>query len=124
MKEFMMIFRNEPPTGEMPNEEQMTAVMNHWQDWIKSLATKGNFSGTGRLLPEGKLLRPGQVITDGPYAEVKEMVGGYVIVKADSFDKAVELARECPNLAYGGSVEVRSMMTIEMDPKSADFLKM
>ncbi len=74
------------------------------------------------MYPEGKTIKPNNVITDGPYAEVKEMVGGYLIVKANTLDEAVEIAKSCPNLIYGGNVEVRSVMSIEYDPNSEKFL--
>jgi hypothetical protein len=123
MKEFMMIFRNEKQdAGPVPSAEQMQAVMQQWQTWIKGIAEKGKYSGTNRLLSEGKTLKPGNAITDGPYAEVKEVVGGYLVVKAGSLEEAVEIAKSCPNLVYGGSVEVRSVMPIEYDTKSDDFL--
>jgi hypothetical protein len=123
MKEFMMLFRHETTEGgEAPTAEQMKAVMKEWQSWIKGIAAKGNYSGTNRLLSEGKTLKPGNVISDGPYAEAKEIVGGYLIVKAGSLEEAVEMAKSCPNLIYGGKVEVRSVMSIDDDVNSADFL--
>jgi len=123
MKEFMMIFRNEKmDAAETPSAEQMQVVMQQWQNWISEIAKKGNYSGTNRLNSEGKTLKPNNVITDGPYAEVKEVVGGYLIVKADSLEEAVEMAKSCPNLLYNGNVEVRSVMPIEYDPTSKDFL--
>ena len=123
MKEFMLLFRNEKMEGgEVPTAEQMKAVMKEWQTWIKGIAESGKFSGTNRLLSEGKTLKPGNVISDGPYAEVKEVVGGYVIVKAESLDEAVAIAKSCPNLVYGGTVEVRSVMSIDNDVNSVDFL--
>lgn len=123
MKEFMMIFRNEKmDDGQIPSEEQMQTAMKQWQSWIKDIAEKGKYSGTNRLLSESKVLKPGNVISDGPYAEVKEVVGGYLIVKADSIDEATEMAKSCPNLMYGGNVEVRSVMPIEVDPASKNFL--
>ena len=123
MKEFMMIFRHEMMNGgESPSDEQMQAAMMQWQSWIKAIAAKGNYSGTNRLLPEGKTLKPNNVITDGPYAEAKEMVGGYLIITAGSLDEAVEMAKLCPNLIFGGSVEVRSVMHIDADANSKYFL--
>jgi len=123
MKEFMMIFRNEKnENAEPPSQEQMQAVMKQWQAWIKSIAQKGNFSSTNRLLSEGKTLKPNQSISDGPYAEVKEVVGGYLNVKAKSLDEAVELAKGCPGLQMGGSVEVRAVMNIDASPDSRNFL--
>lgn len=123
MKEYMLIFRNEKVNvhAELP-EEQMKAVMQQWQKWIGDIAAKGQFGGTNRLLPEGKTIKPGNVITDGPYAEVKEVVGGYLIVKAKSIDEAINLAKSCPGLLTGGNVEVRGVMSIEVDAKSKNFL--
>ena len=55
-------------------------------------------------------MRDGQVrVTDGPYAEVKEVVGGYFLIRASSYDVAVEIARTCPHLRYGGRIEVRQV---------------
>src|SRR5215831_16448991 len=114
MKEFMMIFRSENMQGApAPSAEQMQAVLQQWQQWIKSIAAKGKFSGTNRLLSEGKTLKPGSIVTDGPYTEAKEIVGGYLVVRTNSLDEAIELAKDCPALRYGGNVEVRSVMTID-----------
>jgi len=123
MKEFMMIFRSERNANATPpSQEQMQAEMKKWQTWIKSIAQKGNFSSTNRLLSEGKTLKGNQSISDGPYAEVKEVVGGYLIVKAKSLDEAIELAKGCPGLQTGGSVEVRAVMNIDASPESKSFL--
>ena len=117
----MMIFRHEG-SDQKPSAEQMQAVMSQWQQWISGIAAKGNFRGTNRLLSEGKSIQPSKVISDGPYMEVKEMVGGYLIVEANNIDEAVEMAKSCPNLLYGGNVEIRAVMSIDSDPKSKTFL--
>ena len=123
MKEFMMIFRNDVSGGgSRPSEEQMQLIMSDWQSWIKGIAANGKFSGTNRLYPEGRTLKPGNIVTDGPYAEVKEMIGGYLIVKADSLEEAVKMAESCPNIKYGGNVEVRTVMPINNEPASNSFL--
>ncbi|MFL5772319.1 MAG: YciI family protein [Flavisolibacter sp.] len=123
MKEFMMIFRNEKnENAEPPSQEQMQAVMKQWQTWIKSIAQKGHFSSTNRLLSEGKTLKSNQSVSDGPYAEVKEVVGGYLNVKADSLEQAIELAKGCPGLQMGSTVEVRAVMNIDANPDSRNFL--
>jgi hypothetical protein len=109
MNEFMMIFRN-TASGEKPTPEQMQQSIKHWQDWMGSIAAQGKFTGTNRLGSEGKTLKPGNVVTDGPYAEVKEIVGGYLIVKANSIDEALKLAEGCPILQIGGHVEVRNVI--------------
>lgn len=123
MDEYMLIFRNEKNEGEKPSAEQMQAMMKKWQSWIGAIAAQGKYISTNRLLSVGKTIKPNKVITDGPYMEVKELIGGYLIVKANSMDEAVEMAQNCPNLAYGGNVEIRSVMQIEYDFNSEKFLE-
>lgn len=124
MKEFMMLFRNEKMDGaEKPSAEQMQLMMSQWQNWIGNIAAQGNYSSTNRLGSEGRTLKPNNVSIDGPYAEVKEMLGGYLIVKAQSLDHAAEMAKDCPAFLYGGSVEIRSVMSMDPDISSSTFLK-
>ena len=119
----MMLFRSErSQNAEPPSKEQMQAVMKQWQTWIKGIAQKGHFSSTNRLLSEGKTIKSNNSISDGPYAEVKEVVGGYLNVKANSLEEALELAKGCPGLQMGGSVEVRAVMNIDANPDSRNFL--
>jgi len=108
----MMIFRNAYEPAFKPSPEQMQASIKQWQDWIGGIAGQGKFIGTNRLGFEGKTLKPNNVVTDGPYAEVKEIVGGYILVKANSIDDALELAKGCPILNIGGHVEVRNIMPV------------
>jgi hypothetical protein len=110
MTEFMMIFRNDYNPSFKPSPEQMQASIKQWQDWIGGIAAQGKFISTNRLGFEGKTLKPNNVIADGPYAEVKEIVGGYILVKANSIDEAMKLAEGCPILNIGGHVEVRNVM--------------
>ncbi|WP_343701526.1 YciI family protein [Chitinophaga sp.] len=113
MNEFMMIFRHPVPGETTLSPEQLQAGIELWQNWIGGIAAQGKFVSTNQLGFQGKTLRPGRVVTDGPYAEVKEMVGGYVIVKAASLQEAADLAEGCPILAMGGHVEVRDIMKID-----------
>ena len=108
----MMIFRNNYEPSFKPSPEQMQASIKQWQDWIGGIAGQGKFINTNRLGFEGKTLKPNNIVTDGPYAEVKEIVGGYILVKANSLDDALELAKGCPILNIGGHVEVRNIMPV------------
>lgn len=110
MKEFLMLFRHIPNPDLMPEGEALQAEINKWQNWIGGIAAQGKFVKSNELDYEGKIVNAGKVITDGPYAEVKEIVGGYIIVKADNYDEAIEMAHGCPTLEYGGSVEVRAFI--------------
>jgi hypothetical protein len=112
MIEFMMIFRNDYNPSFKPSPEQMQASIKHWQDWIGGIAAQGKFLSTNRLGFEGKTLKPNNVIADGPYAEVKEIIGGYILVKAANIDEAMKLAEGCPILNIGGHVEIRNILKI------------
>ncbi len=112
MNEFMMIFRH-APSMEQPSPEQIQASIKLWQDWIGGIAAQGKFVTTNQLGYSGKTVKVGDVITDGPYAEVKEIVGGYLIARANSIEEAVEMAKGCPILTVGGHVEVRDIMVID-----------
>ena len=113
MKEFMMIFRSEKNDNPAPSPEQMQAMVAKWQDWIGGIAAQGKFVATNALGFQGKTVQGNAVISDGPYAEVKEIVGGYIIVKADNIEDAVKLSDGCPTLALGGKVEIRDVMVFD-----------
>ena len=115
MKEFLLVFRresvnNEPP----PSPEQMQAMMKPWQDWMGNIAAQNKLSSSGnRLAPEGRVVKSKNVVTNGPYVEIKEAIGGYIIVKADSLDEAAELSKDCPILQVGGNVEIRTIVPMD-----------
>ena len=112
MAEFMMIFRNDYNPDFKASPEQMQASIKQWQDWIGGIAAQGKFINTNRLGLEAKTLKANHMVTDGPYAEVKEIVGGYVLVRAENLEEALGLADACPILSIGGSVEIRNIMSI------------
>jgi len=114
MKEFMMIFRSEPKAWDELSPEQMQANTKKWQDWIGGIAAQEKFVSTNRLGYTGKTIKSNNVITDGPYTEIKEIVGGYMIVKTKDLNEAVEMAKGCPTLDIGGHVEVRDIMEINL----------
>jgi len=94
-------FRQLPP-------EQMQQHMQKWTNWIADLGKRGQFKAGDPLEDSGKQVRGrGKAVTDGPFAEAKDLVGGYLIVNAGSLDEAAELARGCPILDVDGGVEVR-----------------
>ncbi|MCU0467808.1 MAG: YciI family protein [Arcicella sp.] len=109
MKEFMMIFKSEINESFGPS---IQPNIKHWNDWIGGIAAQGKLAGANRLSFEGKTLKPNNIVADGPYAEVKEIIGGYLIVKATNIDEAITLAEGCPILTHGGNVEVRSVMSV------------
>lgn len=106
----MMIFKSEINESFGPSPEQMQSNIQQWMDWFGGIAAQGKIFHANRLSFEGKTLKTNHVITDGPYAEVKEIIGGYVVVKAANLDEAMKLAEGCPILSHGGHVEVRSIV--------------
>lgn len=113
MKEFMMIFRNDKDLPK-PSPEQLQSMVKEWQDWIGGIAAQGKFVATNALGFEGKTVNQKGVLSDGPYVELKEIVGGYLICKAASLKEAIALTEGCPTLLSGGTVEVRDVMSFEM----------
>jgi hypothetical protein len=113
MKDYLLVFRTDYSKLPKASPEEMQAMAKKWMDWFGSIAAQGKLAERGnRLMPmAGKVVRPNNVVTDGPYMEIKESLGGYATVKANSLDDAAELAKDCPVLGYGGNVEVREIMT-------------
>jgi hypothetical protein len=105
---FLLLFRYSEASPD-PAPEEMQVIFGKWVAWMKSLKAQGNFVGADRLEDGGKVLRNprGTSVTDGPFAEAKEIVGGFVIVSADNLAQAAELGKGCPGLEYGYNVEVR-----------------
>jgi hypothetical protein len=109
MKEFLFLYRTDYNQMQQATPEQMQASLQKWMDWLGSIAAQNKLIDKGhRLENSGKVVKDGLVI-NGPYAEIKESIGGYSFVKAESYDAAVEIAKGCPIHSVGGSVEVREM---------------
>jgi hypothetical protein len=110
MKEFVMLFRNAPTGANRPTPEIMQEFAKKWDNWLGGIAAQGKFISGSRLSHEGKILKPDNVVTDGPYAEVKEILGGFISIKAESLEDAFAMASGCPILLLGGYVEVRPVI--------------
>lgn len=112
MKEFILIFRHENVNGKV-SPEQMQMWMKQQMDWVGSIAAQNKFvSGTGLLFDNAKVVNHKKLVTNGPFGDIKETLGGYIVVKAESADEAVEFAKGAPVLqGEGNTVEVREIMT-------------
>lgn len=113
MKEFVLIFRNSANPDAKPSPEQMQKVLTDWMNWMGSIAAQEKLADQGNRLSmsEAKTVKPNDVITDGPFTEIKEFINGYIIVKVDNIEEAVSIAKDCPILMIGGNVEVRAVVT-------------
>lgn len=113
MTEFVLLYRG----GQRPTSpEEGEQVMRKWMEWFQGLAAEGRLVERGQPLePEGKVVREGsKIVVDGPFAEAKDLVGGFSIIKANDLAEAAELAKGCPFLDRGGDVEVRPVMNLNM----------
>lgn len=109
--EYMLLFRgNHIHSGLSP--EEMQEVASQMMAWFKRLSDKGIAQAGRPLDNSGKVVsgKNGRVVTDGPFAESKEAVGGYFLLQVDTMDEAVAIAQECPMLPHGGKVEVRQVL--------------
>ncbi len=112
MSKFMMIFRG----GDYPrlSAEEAQKLTQRWLAWFDGLARDGVYAGAGAALDRsGKVLRTARgAVSDGPFAEAKDLVGGYAIVEAKDLESAAELARGCPGFEVNGIVEIRPVRQV------------
>ena len=91
----MMLFHYES-SNYTPSPEEIEASIIRWQNWIGGIAAQGKFKGANQLGDKGKVMKSKTLVTDGPYAEVKEIVGGYLLVEAENMEEAMAMAKDCP----------------------------
>ncbi len=109
MSEFVYLYRGgRRPESAAEGEQQM----QKWVSWLQDLAAKGHVKDQGQPLePEGKVVRgKHNAISDGPYPESKDVVGGYTLIEAKDIAQAADLAGGCPIFDFDGIVEVRPVM--------------
>ncbi len=112
MNQFLLVFHNTPQTpATPPSPEQMQGIMKKWMDWIGGIGAQNKLVSPGNALRgTGAVVRSNNVVTNGPYVEVKEVISGFTIVKAESLEEAIALAEGCPIFDDGGAVEVRPIV--------------
>lgn len=115
MEEYLIMMRLDLITRDaQPSPEQLQVYMQQYQQWIDGIVAVGKFAGGKGLSTEGKVIRFGGVVTDGPFAEVKESIAGFITIRAADFDDATSIASACPILqGEGNSVEVRRIVARE-----------
>jgi pimeloyl-ACP methyl ester carboxylesterase len=107
--EYLLVFRNTGWHKDLsPKEIQQN--MARFTEWFERLNNAGLFKDGGPLGPDGKTLAGRNAVTDGPFAESKEAIAGFFLIRADSMEQAVEIAEDCPGLQFGQTVEVRAMV--------------
>mgnify|MGYP001796983532 CR=1 FL=1 len=115
MSNFLYLFRGGEKAFQKLSQEEKQAHMEVWGEWMGGLKEKGQLLDGLPLAEDGKVVhQKGELVTNGPFAEGAEMVGGYLIVSANTMDEAVEISKGCPIFDYEGSfVEVREIITMD-----------
>jgi len=113
MSEFVYLYRG-GEGGHSP--ERMQQTMQRWMAWFKQLGESGHIQNPGHPLEStGKLVKGKQkTVTDGPFAETKDVIGGFTLIEARDLDQAVELSKGCPIFDFEGAVEVRPIRKMNM----------
>ncbi|MGH9457050.1 MAG: YciI family protein [Thermoanaerobaculia bacterium] len=110
MAKYMLLLRDNGTFDSGISPEEIQAIIQRYGDWRDALRKRGKLAASNKLSDgEGKLVRrngSSLAVTDGPFAEAKEVIGGYFLLEADSYDEALALSRDCPHLDFG-SIEIR-----------------
>ncbi len=116
MKEYLLLFRGGDSEMAAQSPEQSQAHMQRWMEWMGNLGKEGKFVSAQPLNKAGKTVTGDKkIISDGPFMEGKEIVGGYLICKTDTIEDAVEISKGCPLLEFStGIVEVREIHELKM----------
>jgi hypothetical protein len=113
MEKYMFLFRGGDISKFSPEQQQ--AHMQKWFAWVDKLTKAGKYISGEPLLPGGKTVSGSKkTVTDGPFTESKEVIGGYFAIYAKNMDEAIEMSIECPDFALDGSVEVREIMKMDV----------
>ena len=109
--EYMLFFHG-PDWDRGKSVEEAQAIMDRVHAWMEGLSREGRVKG-GQVLDRAgtTVVAKGQMVTDGPFAESKEAIGGALILEAADFEEAVAIAKRCPTLQHGISIEVRAILT-------------
>lgn len=116
--EYLLLFRNNAWYQDLTPGE-IEAAMDRFNAWFQQLNRAGKFKSGAPLAAVGKTVTSRHVVTDGPFAESKEAVAGFFVVRAEDMDEAVELAKGCPGLEFGQTVEVRAITTDAFENEKA-----
>ena len=105
MPKYLFIFRQSTEKRAQPSPKEMQALQGAWYAWMQKFSSA--IVGGDGLLPTGRLVKTGGIVSDGPYAEAKEVIASFSIIQADNYDAAVAIARACPGDCH--LIEIREM---------------
>jgi hypothetical protein len=113
MAQFLMLLRDTQESSSSFTPESAQAIIEDYKSWSRKMGEAGKLVGGNKLTSEGgRIARSsanGVVVTDGPFSEAKEEIGGYWLMEADDYGEAESLIADCPHLKYGGIIELRQI---------------
>ncbi|MGH9945958.1 MAG: YciI family protein [Pyrinomonadaceae bacterium] len=116
MPNYMLLLHEQPPDFSQFSPEDIQAMIGEYLDWRRKIEADGKLVGGEKLKDEGGKHLSGANgdirVTDGPFSEAKEVIGGYFAISAADYDEAVEISRSCPHLKYGGRIELREVESV------------
>jgi hypothetical protein len=109
MNEFLIVIHRDLKSKDAsPSPQQMQEAIKPFQDWVGGIAAQNKLvTPPKRWDLDGRFVKQNNAVTNGPYAEIKESVGGLFLIRANDYDEAVEIAKGCPIIKWGATVEVR-----------------
>jgi hypothetical protein len=117
MPQFLLLLHEGPNDNDGMSPEEIQRMIMEYRDWSQSMAAAGHMVAGHKLTDEGGRSLDGWgsefSVTDGPWAEAKEVIGGFFHINAASYDEAVELSKSCPHLKYRGRVELRRIDLVD-----------
>lgn len=112
MSQFILLLHHSPEQWQGVSAEEVQAVIAEYSAWRDKLEQDGRLIGSEKLIDDtAKMLTApnGSVVVDGPFAEAKEIIGGFFMIEAADWDEAVAVSKECPHLKYQGRIELRQI---------------
>ncbi len=113
MPSYMLLLHEQPSDFSEMSAEEIESIIGEYIAWRQKIVDEGKFVGSAKLRDEGGRIISGTNgdfrVTDGPYTEAKEVIGGYFTISAANYDEAVDIARGCPHAKYGSRIEIREV---------------
>ena len=120
MPQYILLLHDNPATFAKLSPEEMQKVVEKYMAWGARMRQAGVLrDGTKLVDDNGKVLRKNGAqirLTDGPYSETKEILGGFYMVEADSYDHVAKIVQDSPHFEYGGSIEIREIEQMKGGP--------
>ena len=117
MAQFILLLHEGPNDNDGMSPDEIQRMIQDYRSWMESLGTTGHAVGGQKLTDEGGRHLRGWgsefSVTDGPWAEAKEVIGGFFHIKAADYDEAVKLSKSCPHLRYRGRIELRRVDLVD-----------